>query len=124
MTKYTTTTSTRRGMFGRKKKVVHQHRKPTMKDKISGALLKIKGSLTHRPGQKVRYVQPPPQPRPVKQHRRHHRRWHSQDARNRRTGQQGQQASRHLEIIRCPATQHQTSSWDERHGGGDIMVEE
>ncbi|KAI5462515.1 hypothetical protein BGZ63DRAFT_384035 [Mariannaea sp. PMI_226] len=33
--------------------VHHQKRKPTMKDKVSGALLKLKGSLTHRPGLKA-----------------------------------------------------------------------
>ena len=53
MPRYTTTTHVRRGMFGRKKPVVVQHRKPTMKDKISGALLRLKGSLTRRRGQKV-----------------------------------------------------------------------
>ncbi|KAM7216318.1 hypothetical protein V8F06_008337 [Rhypophila decipiens] len=34
--------------------VVHHHkRKPSMSDKISGALLKLKGTLTGRPGQKA-----------------------------------------------------------------------
>ncbi|KAI6784437.1 uncharacterized protein J7T54_006482 [Emericellopsis cladophorae] len=33
--------------------VSHHKRHPTMKDKISGAMLKLKGSLTHRPGQKA-----------------------------------------------------------------------
>jgi hypothetical protein len=33
--------------------VTHQKRKVSMGDKISGALLKIKGTLTGRPGQKV-----------------------------------------------------------------------
>ncbi|KAH7326040.1 hypothetical protein B0I35DRAFT_474744 [Stachybotrys elegans] len=43
------------GFFSRRHAapVHHQKRKPTMKDKISGALLKLKGSLTHRPGQKA-----------------------------------------------------------------------
>ncbi|KAK7413523.1 hypothetical protein QQX98_007600 [Neonectria punicea] len=55
----TTTTTRRRGFFGTKKPqvsrdtVVSQHRKPTMKDKVSGALLKLKGSLTHRPAIKA-----------------------------------------------------------------------
>ncbi|OQD75612.1 hypothetical protein PENDEC_c006G03266 [Penicillium decumbens] len=31
----------------------HQHRKVTMGDKVSGALLRLKGSLTHRPGVKA-----------------------------------------------------------------------
>jgi hypothetical protein len=33
----------------------HHHRKPSIGDKVSGAMMKIKGSLTHRPGVKVRY---------------------------------------------------------------------
>jgi len=49
---HTTTTTTRRGFLGRKK-VVHHYRKPTMKDKISGAFLRLKGSLTRRPGVKA-----------------------------------------------------------------------
>ncbi|KAH6652785.1 hypothetical protein BKA67DRAFT_659458 [Truncatella angustata] len=49
----TTTTTTRRGIFGRKHVVHHQQRKPSLGDKISGAMLKLKGSLTHRPGQKA-----------------------------------------------------------------------
>jgi hypothetical protein len=31
----------------------HQKRKTTIGDKISGAMLKLKGTLTHHPGQKV-----------------------------------------------------------------------
>ncbi|KAJ6111355.1 hypothetical protein N7523_007416 [Penicillium sp. IBT 18751x] len=31
----------------------HHHRKVTMGDKVSGAMLKLKGSLTHRPGVKA-----------------------------------------------------------------------
>ncbi|KAJ6115432.1 hypothetical protein N7486_001210 [Penicillium sp. IBT 16267x] len=31
----------------------HHKRKPTFGDKISGAMLKMKGSLTHRPGVKA-----------------------------------------------------------------------
>ncbi|KAG8677039.1 hypothetical protein FPOAC2_03158 [Fusarium poae] len=58
----TTTTKPRRGMFGGGSTArrthgaapVHHHqRKPSMKDKVSGALLKIKGSLTRRPGVKA-----------------------------------------------------------------------
>ncbi|KAI0551987.1 hypothetical protein F4679DRAFT_537213 [Xylaria curta] len=33
--------------------VHHQKRHATLGDKISGALLKLKGTLTHRPGQKA-----------------------------------------------------------------------
>ncbi|KAM3072330.1 hypothetical protein ACMFMG_009139 [Clarireedia jacksonii] len=33
--------------------VHHHHRKPSLGDKISGAMLKLKGSLTHRPGVKA-----------------------------------------------------------------------
>lgn len=51
----TTTTTRRRGFFGRKKVVHHQKRHATLGDKISGAMLKLKGSLTRRPGQKVRF---------------------------------------------------------------------
>jgi len=43
----------RRGIFGRRRQVVHQKRKPTMKDKVAGALTKLRGSLTHRPGVKA-----------------------------------------------------------------------
>ncbi|KAH7148740.1 hypothetical protein EDB81DRAFT_883144 [Dactylonectria macrodidyma] len=59
----TTTTTTRKprhSLFGRRAPratrapvVHHQQRKPTMKDKVSGALLKLKGSLTHRPAVKA-----------------------------------------------------------------------
>ncbi|KAG5666021.1 hypothetical protein KAF25_010146 [Fusarium avenaceum] len=61
----TTTTKPRRGMFsggaGRRTHAttanaapVHHHqRRPSMKDKVSGALLKLKGSLTRRPGVKA-----------------------------------------------------------------------
>jgi hypothetical protein len=33
--------------------VHHHRRKPTIGDKISGAMMKLKGSLTRRPGEKV-----------------------------------------------------------------------
>ncbi|KAI0413852.1 hypothetical protein F5X98DRAFT_266774 [Xylaria grammica] len=33
--------------------VHHQKRHATLGDKVSGALLKLKGSITHRPGQKA-----------------------------------------------------------------------
>ncbi|KAH6899968.1 hypothetical protein B0T10DRAFT_11795 [Thelonectria olida] len=54
----TTTRKPRRTMFGSRRPahagvVHHQKRKPTMKDKVSGALLKLKGSLTHRPAVKA-----------------------------------------------------------------------
>jgi hypothetical protein len=48
----TTTTSRRHGLFHRR--VQHQKRHATLGDKISGAFLKLKGSLTRRPGEKVR----------------------------------------------------------------------
>lgn len=59
VTTSTTTRKPHRSIFGprrhtaRQPVVHHQKRKPTMKDKVSGALLRIKGSLTHRPGVKV-----------------------------------------------------------------------
>ncbi|KAF4969269.1 hypothetical protein FSARC_3475 [Fusarium sarcochroum] len=64
----TTTTTTakprRRGMFGgagrrthgttaARAPVHHHQRRPSVKDKVSGALLKLKGSLTRRPGVKA-----------------------------------------------------------------------
>lgn len=66
-THVTTTTTTRRrrgGLFSSNKRaarparapvaaVHHQKRKPTLKDKVSGAMLKLKGSLTRRPAVKV-----------------------------------------------------------------------
>ncbi|TRX95229.1 hypothetical protein FHL15_003921 [Xylaria flabelliformis] len=52
-----TTTTHRRGggLFGRshQQPVHHQKRHATLGDKISGALLKLKGTITHRPGQKA-----------------------------------------------------------------------
>ena len=54
-TTHTTTTRTgRRNIFGRRRVVHHQKRHATLGDKISGALMKLKGTLTRRPGQKVR----------------------------------------------------------------------
>ncbi|KAI0479609.1 hypothetical protein F4859DRAFT_513112 [Xylaria cf. heliscus] len=54
----TRTTTTRRrggGLFSRTHHhtVHHQKRHATIGDKISGALLKLKGTITHRPGQKA-----------------------------------------------------------------------
>ncbi|KAH6631006.1 hypothetical protein B0J18DRAFT_422852 [Chaetomium sp. MPI-SDFR-AT-0129] len=66
----TTTTTTRRGLFRSRhqphthhhhhhhattttRPVHHHKRHATLGDKISGALLKLKGSLTGRPGQKA-----------------------------------------------------------------------
>ncbi|TKW55248.1 hypothetical protein CTA1_3299 [Colletotrichum tanaceti] len=51
----------RGGLFSRRRGPVtthaapvhHQRRKPSMGDKISGAMLKLKGTLTRRPGQKA-----------------------------------------------------------------------
>ncbi|KJK84649.1 hypothetical protein H634G_00170 [Metarhizium anisopliae BRIP 53293] len=55
---HTTTTTTtrppRRGLFSRRPRHAHhQKRKPTMKDKVSGAFTKLRGSLTRRPGLKA-----------------------------------------------------------------------
>ncbi|KAI1112186.1 hypothetical protein F5Y14DRAFT_453315 [Nemania sp. NC0429] len=65
-TRTTRTTRPRRhGLFSRAQPVhhpvhhtahhpaVHQKRHATLGDKISGALLKLKGTLMHRPGQKA-----------------------------------------------------------------------
>ncbi|KAI1177168.1 hypothetical protein F4777DRAFT_217620 [Nemania sp. FL0916] len=49
----TTTTRRRGGLFSHSQPVHHQKRHATLGDKISGALLKLKGTLTHRPGQKA-----------------------------------------------------------------------
>ncbi|KAI8633799.1 hypothetical protein F5Y19DRAFT_415108 [Xylariaceae sp. FL1651] len=49
----TTTTTRRRGLFSRAQPVHHQKRHATLGDKVSGALLKLKGTLMHRPGQKA-----------------------------------------------------------------------
>ncbi|KAF2973517.1 hypothetical protein GQX73_g193 [Xylaria multiplex] len=55
----TTTTRHHHGLFSRAKpvhhhqKVHHQKRHATLGDKVSGALLKLKGTITHRPGQKA-----------------------------------------------------------------------
>ena len=52
----TTTTSRRGGLFSHR--VQHQKRHATLGDKISGAFLKLKGTLTGRPGEKVRRTPP------------------------------------------------------------------
>ncbi|KDN68569.1 hypothetical protein CSUB01_06279 [Colletotrichum sublineola] len=58
-TTHTTTTTKRGGLFSRRRGPVHtapvhhHRRKPSMGDKISGAMLKLKGALTRRPGQKA-----------------------------------------------------------------------
>lgn len=56
----TTTTRRHHGLFSRAQPAhhhstpVHHHKRhATLGDKVSGALLKLKGTLTHRPGQKV-----------------------------------------------------------------------
>lgn len=41
----------------------HQKRRPSIGDRISGAMLKLRGSLTRRPGKKVREQISPPLPR-------------------------------------------------------------
>ena len=54
MTHYSHTTSSKPragGLFH--SRVHHQKRRASLGDKISGALLKLKGSLTRRPGTKV-----------------------------------------------------------------------
>ncbi|GKT52590.1 uncharacterized protein ColSpa_12771 [Colletotrichum spaethianum] len=61
-TTHTTARPAKRGLFSRRRGPVHtthaapvhhQRRKPSMGDKISGAMLKLKGTLTRRPGQKA-----------------------------------------------------------------------
>ncbi|CCE32443.1 hypothetical protein E4U09_004657 [Claviceps aff. purpurea] len=49
----TTTAPRRRGLFSRRQPVVHQKRKASLGDKVSGALMKLRGSLTRRPGLKA-----------------------------------------------------------------------
>ncbi|KAH8155481.1 uncharacterized protein LAJ45_00491 [Morchella importuna] len=50
----TTTTTTRRTHRGGAAAPVHQQRRrPSIGDKISGALMKLRGSLTRRPGMKA-----------------------------------------------------------------------
>ncbi|KAH0612766.1 uncharacterized protein H6S33_009146 [Morchella sextelata] len=50
----TTTRRTHRGGAGRTAAPVHQQRRrPSIGDKISGALMKLRGSLTRRPGMKA-----------------------------------------------------------------------
>ncbi|CAJ2502313.1 Uu.00g097070.m01.CDS01 [Anthostomella pinea] len=56
----TTTTTRRRGLFSRRPHTtttsapVHHHKRhATLGDKISGAMLKLKGTLTRRPGVKA-----------------------------------------------------------------------
>jgi hypothetical protein len=57
----TTTTTTRTArpkpsLFGRRKKVVHQKRKPTLGVKVAGAAKKLKGTILGHPGEKVRHI--------------------------------------------------------------------
>jgi len=53
-TTHTTTSRTgRRNFFGRRQRVQHTKRHATIGDKISGALMKLRGSLTRNPGVKV-----------------------------------------------------------------------
>ncbi|KAI0594650.1 hypothetical protein F4775DRAFT_423269 [Biscogniauxia sp. FL1348] len=48
----TTTTTRRRGLFGRRP-AHHQKRHATLGDKIAGAMMKLQGTLTRRPGKKA-----------------------------------------------------------------------
>jgi hypothetical protein len=54
---HTHTHNTRRSGWGRSTRrnepVVHHKRHATMGDKVSGAMMKLKGTLTRRPGLKV-----------------------------------------------------------------------
>jgi hypothetical protein len=51
----TTTTTTRRTRKNRRAEPVHDHRRRAgIGDKISGAFMKLEGTLTRRPGLKVR----------------------------------------------------------------------
>lgn len=53
-TRTTAPSSSRGGLFSRRRKEpVQQRRKPSIGDKFSGAMLRLKGSLTRRPGQKA-----------------------------------------------------------------------
>ncbi|KAI1363085.1 hypothetical protein F5Y08DRAFT_254297 [Xylaria arbuscula] len=58
-TRTTTTTRRHHGLFSRAQPAhhstpVHHHKRHvTLGDKVSGTLLKLKGTLTHRPGQKA-----------------------------------------------------------------------
>lgn len=52
----TTSTPVHRGRFSRRVRaepVHHQHRKPSIGDKISGAMLKLKGTIERKPGKKA-----------------------------------------------------------------------
>lgn len=59
-----TTTTRRRGLFGRRKPVHHQKRKATMGDKIAGAMKKLKGTILRNPGEKVSLLSAPSDPLP------------------------------------------------------------
>lgn len=60
----TTTGARRQRTWGRSRRaggvaaqpVHHHHRKPSVGDKISGAMMKLRGSLTRRPGLKVCFI--------------------------------------------------------------------
>lgn len=53
-TNRSTTTPTRRhGLFSRPRPAVRQKRRATFGDKVNGALLKLKGTIMGRPGEKV-----------------------------------------------------------------------
>ncbi|KAI1635110.1 hypothetical protein F4809DRAFT_642814 [Biscogniauxia mediterranea] len=55
MTHHTThtTTTTRRGLFGRRRPAHHQKRHASLGDKIAGAMMRLQGTLTRRPGKKA-----------------------------------------------------------------------
>ena len=47
------TTAAHHGHHGTVAPVLHQRRRPSIGDKVSGALMKLRGSLTRRPGLKA-----------------------------------------------------------------------
>ncbi len=49
----TTSRTGRRNFFGRRQRVQHSHHHATIGDKISGAFMRLRGSLTRNPGVKV-----------------------------------------------------------------------
>ena len=53
----TTTTSKRSTTTARTTGTHHHHRKASLGDKVSGAMMKLRGSLTNRPGKKVSRMQ-------------------------------------------------------------------
>lgn len=96
----TTTTAPRRGLFGRSKPAHHQHtttttrpvhhqapvhhqkRHATFSDKISGAMLKLKGTLRGHPGEKVSNIKDSQQQSNLGSNKISTGRGHSSHARN------------------------------------------